>query len=103
MENIPNTINIDIEIVYYWFDHLILRQNGDAVKVNNAIQNGDYNTFMKYYNYYNYEYKYDNNGGSIIFFPDVATIYYQDENIGYIDITNPIGFNMICYNEMECG
>lgn len=98
-----NTINVDIEIVYFWFDHLILRENGDAEKVTNAIINGDYDIFMKYYNYYNYVYNYNNNGGSITFFPDVAAIFYQDEYIGNINITNPLGFSMICSSKYESG
>ena len=98
-----HTINIDIEVVYFWTDHLILRQNGDAKKVTKAIEDGDYDTFMKYYNYYNYEYPYDNKGGSTVFFPDRAAIFYKDEYVGDIDITKPLGFSMICFSEYECG
>lgn len=100
-----NTINIDVEIIYFWFDHILLRENGDAEKFTKAIVDGDYETFMKYYDYYNnkYKYEYDNNGGMICFFPDKAAIFYQNEFVGHIDITSPLGFSMITFSEYECG
>ena len=97
------TINIDVSIVYYWYDHMVLRQNGDAEKVTEAIAEGDYDTFIKYYNYYNYTYEYEGESGSITFFPSHAALYYHDEVVGMIDITEPLGFSMICESEYECG
>ena len=91
------TINIDIEVVYYWFDldGGILHQNGDYEKIKKAIQEGDYETFMKYYHYYNYEYKFDNKGGNCTFLPDEAVIFYNNEWVGDMTITSRTGFYMI--------
>lgn len=98
-----NTINIDVEVVYYWFDHLLLRENGDAKIVTNAINNGDYDLFMTFHNYYNKTYSYDNEGGNLCFFPDTAAVFYNDELIGEFNITNPVAFRMITHSEYECG
>ena len=98
------TINIDIAVIYQWYDHLILRDNGDAEKVTAAIENGDYETFMYYYNKYPpFKSYYDDEEISVPYFPDTAYIWYQDQLIGNIDITNPLGFSMITYSEYECG
>lgn len=99
-----NTINIDVEIIYFWFDNNnILSQNGDDQLVNKAIEEGDYETFMKFYNYYNNEYKYDSKGGAVIFFPNEAALFYRDECIGQINIIEPLGFSMITSYSQECG
>lgn len=96
------TINVDIEVLYFWYDHLILRENGDAQKVTDIINNGDYEAFMRYYHTYNTKY-YSKDGDKILFFPPTAALFYQDQLIGEIDILNPLGFSMITYNEYECG
>ena len=99
------TINVDISVIYNWYDHLLLRENGDAEKVTKTIENGDYETFMKFYNDYNnrYTYCYDDEEYPMIFFPDTAAIWYHDEIVGDIDITTPVGFNMITDSDYECG
>ena len=38
-----------------------------------------------------------------IFFPDRTAIFYEDEYVGNIDITRPLGFSMICFNKYKCG
>ena len=90
------TINVDIEVVYFWFDNQnILNNNGDAKIISEIIKEGNYKEFMRFYHYYNEELEWDNNGKSITFFPKEAAIYFQNEYIGDIDITIPTGFNMI--------
>lgn len=98
----PKTINIDVEVVYYWFDldNGITHKNGDYDKITQAIQDGDYSTFMDYYHKYNYDYKFDNKGGNMTFFPDEAAIFYNDEWVGDMAITSRTGFNMI--TDFEC-
>ena len=97
MKDKINTINVDIEVVYYWFDldNGIVTLNGDDKIIEEAILNGDFTTFIKYQQYYNYEYKFDNHGGNITFFPNEALIYYNDIYVGQIFVTNETGFNMI--------
>ena len=96
------TINIDIEVVYIWFDldNGIAHQNGDYEKITEALKNGDYHTFMDYYQKYNHDYQFDNHGSSITFFPDTAAIFYNYEWVGDMDITGRTGFNMI--TDYEC-
>ena len=90
------TINVDIEVVYFWFDNQnILKNNGDAKIITEIIEEGNYREFMRFYHYYNEELECDNNEKSTIFFPEMAAIYFQNEYIGDIDITIPTGFNMI--------
>ena len=85
---------------YYWYDHLMLRENGDAEKVQKAIEEHDFDTFMKFY------LKYTNitsDGEDIVFFPKYATIWKYDEPIGEVNITTRGGFEMITDSEYECG
>lgn len=37
-----NTVNIDVAVIYHWYDHLLLRNNGDADIVTKAIEEGDF-------------------------------------------------------------
>ena len=39
-------------VAYYWYDHLLLRENGDAEKVQKAIKEHDFETFMSFYHKY---------------------------------------------------
>lgn len=84
-------------VVYYWYDHLLLRKNGDAEKVQQAIKNHDYDAFMELYNKYE--------GYEVLFFPKIAYIYEKDsdEIIGEVLITNRNGFSLINDSEYECG
>lgn len=95
----PKTINLDCEIGYFWYDHFILRENGDVEIVQRAIEEGDYDTFMEMYNKYEHQEKYN----FWHFFPDEASLLVNDTVIGYIYITKPEGFKLITFNEYECG
>jgi hypothetical protein len=88
------------DVIYYWYDHLLLRKNGDANKVQQAIKNHDFATFMDFYNKYS-----ANNYDGLIFFPEHASIFSKasEEIIGWIDVTTKEGFNLIDDNEYECG
>ena len=37
-----NTVNIDVAVIYHWYDHLLLRNNCDADIVTKAIEEGDF-------------------------------------------------------------
>lgn len=39
-------------VTYYWYDHMLLRENGDAEKVQKAIREHDFETFMSFYHKY---------------------------------------------------
>jgi hypothetical protein len=98
------TINIDVSVHYCWYDHLILRENGDAKIVMKSIEDGDFETFMKMYEKYPPS-KIDYYGKEIdlIYFPDEAFLWYKDDIVGFINITNPTGFSLITSAEYECG
>ena len=87
-------------VTYYWYDHLLLRENGDAEKVQKAIREHDFDTFMSFYH------KYQNitsEGEEIIFFPEYARIYINNDYVGEYYILSEYGFNQITDSEFECG
>lgn len=87
-------------VTYYWYDHMLLRENGDAVKVQKAIKEHDFETFISFY------YKYQNistEEDDIVFFPSYATMWQYDEPIGEVNVTTRGGFEMITDSEYECG
>ena len=93
-------------VTYYWYDHMLLRENGDAAKVQKAIREHDFETFMSLYHKYQ---NINSEGEDIIFFPNHATMWQydeilgEDEPIGEVDITTRGGFEMITDSEYECG
>lgn len=97
----------DFIIIYYWYDHLVLRDNGDAEKIQKAIKEHDFDTFMKYYKKYPPFIIEDEEFGKceIHYFPDTASIFSNKTNeiIGMIDITTKEGFDLIDESDYECG
>lgn len=93
----------DTSVVYYWFDHLLLRHNGDAEKVQQAIAAHDFDTFMKFVNKYPTYVSKD--GVREIYFPEYAHVFDEetDEEIGKIYIMNRENFNKIDSSDFECG
>lgn len=85
-------------VTYYWYDHLLLRENGDAEKVQKAIKEHDFETFMFYYNKYQ-----TNRKDDLIFFPKLAHIWENDDCIGQFCVLTKGGFNKITDSEFECG
>lgn len=83
-----------ITIIYYWYDHLVLRKTGEAKLVEKAFQEKDYETFMNFVNKYGSEY-----------FPQEATIFSTetDEILGYLDMSKEEAFRMVNCSEFECG
>ena len=77
---------------YYWYDHLLLRETGEADIVEKAIKEKDFKTFDAMRKKY-----------GEFFFPPTASIRDGYEIIGEVDITTPQGFNMIDYSDFECG
>lgn len=88
----------DMEYTYYWYDHLILRFNGDAEKVGAAIDNKDFDTFMAF------KEKYNNREEGWIYFPDKICVFDDSgEIVGELDVNIRENFNKITYHEYECG
>lgn len=86
-------------IIYYWYDHLILRETGEADVVQRAIEQHDYETFCEICQ------KYMRTKNGEIFFPRTAMIWddKKQDFVGEIDITTPEGFNQIDSSDYECG
>lgn len=82
-----------MEVAYYWYDHLLLRQNGDAKRVQKAIADKDWPTFMRFKKKYGKH-----------FLPDCAFVIGEDEEIEKeIDIRIKENFEKITFSEYECG
>lgn len=85
------------EIVYVWYDHLELRYNGDAKKVEQAIATHDFEAFNAI------KAKYEPNKQGWVYFPTTAFLYRGNNLVDELDITNPEGFAQITEQEYECG
>jgi len=92
------------EYIYYWYDHLVLRYNGDAKKVAAAIEAKDFDAFMEL------KRKYSNYQGGVVqdnseFFPDVIHVWDNEVNefVGELDVNVRENFNKITHSEYECG
>lgn len=90
-------------VVYYWYDHLLLRKNGDADIVQKAIREHDFETYMsmrkKYPPYI------DDDGYTTAYFPDTAILLDRETGdfIEFVDVTVPEGFDRIESSGFECG
>lgn len=101
----------NVHVNYYWYDHMWLRENGDADIVTEAINQHDFDDFKRYADWYNAKGKDSEifDGASdaepVIFFPSTASVYDEDaeEVIGDLNIMNREAFELIDSNEYECG
>ena len=86
-------------VVYYWYDQMHLRFNGDAMRVEKAIRAHDLKAFNAIKD------KYQPNKEGMCYFPGTAYVYEDgnDESSGEIDITTPEGFAQITESTFECG
>ena len=91
------------EYIYYWYDHFVLRSNGDAKKVEEAIAAKDFDAFMRIKEEYPAEL--DAAGRPMVYFPDVIHVWDTEELdfIGELDINVRENFEKIDYAEYECG
>ena len=84
----------EVEIVYYWFDHL--NPDVDIYEINNAIKTHDYETFSKWFDKLLHE-KYN-------YLTSSAYIYIEDVCVGEIFIADSADmFSLISWSEHECG
>lgn len=89
----PNTV------IYFWYDHLLLRKTGEAKTVQEAIRSHDYEAFKRIRD------KYEPNPEGLCYFPATACVYDEgsEELVGEIDIMTPDGFAQITDSDYECG
>ena len=95
---LANQITKEQQIIYYWYDHLILRKTGEDKIVEKAIKEHDFDTFVEF------RMKYPNEP-DCVFFPDTAYVYDLELNdfVGVVDITTPENFACIDDQDYECG
>lgn len=89
------------EVVYYWYDHLLIRQSKPLLQlVENSINNHDWNTFSILQNILNNTRDID--GRKYVFLPDNAVVYYEDGSSDSRELTEDL-FNKIDSSGYECG
>ena len=85
------------EYIYYWYDHMELRSNGEAEKVSTAIEAKDFDTFMKFKKKYSKR-KWE-------YFPNVIHVWDEEvcDFVEELDVNVRENFNKITHAEYECG
>lgn len=84
--------NKTVEIVYYWYHHMI--QNDMRRDIQDALDVGDYDLFVFYQQILNKP--------DICYLPDYASVYCDGNYIGKVWIT-PLTINLLTHSECECG
>lgn len=88
------TMDSDVNIFYQWYTHL--NPNVNIAEIENAIDNHDYKTFMKWFN------KLENEPWEYL--PTRAEIWCDDAYIGTICVVYDVKlFSLIADNGHECG
>lgn len=80
-----------MSVWYYWYDHCVLRETGEAELVQKAIEAHDFNAFCAIRNKYP-------DTEDCCYFPK----YAWNEN-KKVNIMTPDGFAKITNSEYECG
>lgn len=79
-------------VCYLWYDHCLLRKDGEANRICEAIEAHDFETFNKYRAKYGAE-----------FFPETAFVFQGEDLLGLVNILAPEDFARITIAEYECG
>lgn len=93
----PPSGSAEVEVIYFWYDHFALRNNGDAERVAQAVAAHDFDAFKRIRD------KYEPNEQGWTYFPEVAYIWRDHEQVGTVNVMTPGGFSLITYSEYECG
>ena len=83
------------EVIYLWFGSHEMRNNGFTKKVQDTIKSHDFDAFVEIKKKYHEEY-------GLAYFPGKAFVFFDDEVVGEIKITNKNGFVLIDRGEFEC-
>lgn len=88
------TLDSEVAVVYQWFHHF--NPNVDTKEIWNAIENHDYKTFMKWYNFLRNE--------DLTYLPSRAAIWIDDCYVGDVCVVyEPETFALISDEDYECG
>lgn len=97
-----------VEVTYYWYHHMM--NDKDRKTIQKAIDEHDFETFIKYYKHYNSEgikHGYIDNDEFNAFFPIVylpnEASFIVDNEWHWINILHKDNFNRITFSESECG
>lgn len=89
------------EVVYYWYDHLLIRQSRPLLQlVENSINNHDWNTFLILQTILNNTQDID--GNTHVFLPNNVVVYFESGISHSMELTEDL-FNKITDSEYECG
>lgn len=83
-------------IIYFWYDHGVLRKTGEADAVQAAIKRKDFATFDKIRRKYPER-------NDVVFFPEYAVQFCASGKTRKINITTQAGFERITSSEYENG
>lgn len=96
------------EVNYYWHHHMMSEK--DRKTIQQALDNHDFITFIKYYKIYNSKgiqqgrfYKDINCFCPVVYLPDEASYKNEKGDLEFIDILDRDNFNKITFSESECG
>jgi hypothetical protein len=88
------TMDSDVDILYQWYTHL--NPDVDVKEIECAIENHDYQTFMKWFDKLQ--------GEELEYLPTEAYIYINNAYVGTVCVVYDEGlFAMITDNDHECG
>jgi len=86
-----------VEVIYFWYDHYVLRATGEAEQVAQAVAAHDFAAFKRIRD------KYEPNEHGWKYFPNAASVWNGRDYVGTIDVMNPAGFALITDSQYECG
>ena len=86
-------LDADCEVLYFWYDHFDPRINRKFLQY--VIERHDYETFREWYDRFVDE--------PLTYFPSTASIFINDDLVGEVVILSKGTFDLITFNEAECG
>ena len=97
-----------VKVDYFWYHHMMNKE--DRETITKALDELDYDTFIKYYKKYN-SYGILNGIFSeefncfcpIVYLPDVASYIDENGEIQFLNILSKHNFYKITFSECECG
>lgn len=93
----PPSDSSSVEVIYFWYDHCVLRNTGEAELVTKAVADHDFDAFVRIRD------KYEPNEHGWKYFPNAASVWNGRDYVGTLDIMNPAGFALITEAQYECG
>ena len=90
------------QVMYFWFDHCLLRGTGIEKHITEAIEKHDWIQFRTYQEMLNNMVSDGQNNEKWIYLPNHVHVEYEDGEYARFDMTEEL-FNEIEFSEYECG